>query len=108
MKSRQTKQEIRQQIAQQVEDFLRTDGEIHQVKMGDSGLVDGKYNQAHVGFGEPKQTRTPLDNVVAELEQRKRQKKAPAPKTSTSNRRKKKVIYDDFGEPLRWVWDDGQ
>ena len=102
-----TKAETRQEIESLVDRFLREKGEIKQVKMGESGLQDGKYNTSHVGFGEPKKERTSLNHVVAELEKRKAEKRTP-PKTTTNHvqRRRKKVIYDDFGEPLRWVWDD--
>lgn len=53
-------------------------------------------------FNGPKQERTPLDHVLADLESRRQKDTKPKPKKHT--RPKKKVIYDDFGEPLREVW----
>ena len=53
-----------------------------------------------------KENRTYVPEVVDALEQRRAQKpavKAAAPKPKKP---RKKLIYDDFGEPLRWVWVD--
>lgn len=101
IKPKPTKTETRDEIASQVEEFLKSKGTIKKVQMGDSGLVDGKYNTSHIGFSEPKQSRTPLNHVVAELQNRKQPHAAPQKKKP-----KKKVIYDDFGEPIRWQWDE--
>ena len=72
--------------------------------MGASGLVDGQYN-THKGQypSAPTQTRTPVSGLLATIDARKKAK------TNTnlikkSSRPKQKVIYDDFGEPLRTVW----
>ncbi|WP_353668691.1 hypothetical protein [Marinomonas sp. THO17] len=89
-----------------VEEFIRAKGKIQQVDMGESGLVDGKYNTSHIGFNEPKQERTPLNHVVAAIQQKKQQKTSPNSTKSGKAKPKKKIIYDDFGEPLRWVWED--
>ncbi|KZN12657.1 hypothetical protein [Marinomonas sp. TW1] len=106
IKPKTTKKETRQELESLVEAFIKAKGEIQQVDMGESGLVDGKYNTSHIGFSEPRQDRTPLNHVVAAIQQKKR----PTPPTSITktnkNKPKKKVIYDDFGEPLRWVWED--
>lgn len=99
IKPKPTKTETRDKIASQVEEFLQRQGKIEQVKMGDSGLVDGKYNTTHIGFSEPKQTRTPLNHVVADIQSRK------SPKTIRKSPTKK-VVYDDFGEPIRWYWEE--
>ncbi|MFT2111570.1 hypothetical protein [Marinomonas sp. 2405UD68-3] len=101
-----TKRETRAEINAQIEEFLKSKGEITQANMGESGLVDGKYNTSHVGFTGPKQTRTPLNYVVATLALRKQQKYNNLPKTTTNNSPKRKVIYDDFGDPIRWVWEE--
>lgn len=88
-----------------VEEFIRAKGKIQQVDMGESGLVDGKYNTSHLGFNEPKQDRTPLNHVVAAIQQKKQQK-SPTSNNKPNKKPRKKIIYDDFGEPLRWVWED--
>lgn len=102
-KSKPTKKEKRDEINAQVEAFLREKGEIKQFNMGDTGLINGKFHHEKVAFSEPKQTRTPLNHVVADIENRKRSPKPPPIKKS---RPKKKVIYDDFGEPIRWYWEE--
>lgn len=101
-----TKRETRDEINSQIEAYLKSKGEITQAEMGESGLVDGKYNTSHVGFNEPKKTRTPLNYIVATLEQRKQQKHVKPPTKPTRSGPRKKIIYDDFGDPIRWVWED--
>ena len=44
-----------------------------------------------------------LPEVVDKLEKRRQEKPNTPVKKS---RPKRKLIYDDFGEPLRWVWVD--
>lgn len=105
-KSTKTKAQTRQEIESQIENFIREQGEIEQVEMGASGLQDGKYNTSNMGFIEPKKERTPLNHIVAAIQQRKSDKK-PTPIPSVKPRKpQKKVIYDDFGEPIRYVWED--
>ena len=99
-----TKKDTRKELESLVDQFIKAKGEIQQVDMGESGLVDGKYNTSHMGFNEPKQDRTPLNHVVAALQQRKNSKSPPKP--LIKKRPKKKIIYDDFGDPLRWVWEE--
>ena len=58
-------------------------------------------------FVEPKTQRTLVPDVVAAIEARRQAKlkrRTPAPKRSRLPQRRRKVIYDDFGEPLRKVW----
>ncbi|RBO82560.1 hypothetical protein [Marinomonas aquiplantarum] len=106
IKPKTTKKETRQELESLVEEFIKAKGEIQQVDMGESGLVDGKYNTSHIGFSEPRQDRTPLNHVVAAIQQKKRPPSPPSTAKINNNKPKKKVIYDDFGEPLRWVWED--
>lgn len=105
-KSVKSKAQTRKEIESQIENFIRKKGEIEQVEMGKSGLQDGKYNTSHVGFIEPKKDRTPLNHVVAAIQQRKAEKKTPPAPIRKPRQPKKKVIYDDFGEPIRYVWED--
>lgn len=105
IKPKTTKKDTRKELESLVDQFIKAKGEIQQVNMGESGLVDGKYNTSHIGFNEPKQDRTPLNHVVAALQQKKSQKTL-SPSTSVKRRPKKKIIYDDFGDPLRWVWEE--
>ena len=102
-----TKKEIRQDLERQVEDFLREGGRIKPVEQGTSGL-EGNRPWSHPfqagPDGEPKQERTPVPEVVAAIEARKHQKHPPVRAKRRGPR--KQWIYDDFGEPVRWVWKD--
>ncbi|TDO99774.1 hypothetical protein DFP79_0777 [Marinomonas balearica] len=100
-----SKADTREEISSQIDQFLQQKGEIQQVKMGESGLQDGKYNTSHLGFIEPKKERTPLNDVIVEMQQRNAAKKAPVTPTKPKQP-KKKIIYDDFGDPIRWVWEE--
>lgn len=104
MKQTPTKKDIRQDLQQQVDAFLREGGEIEWVDRGRTGLERNKpwHNPFHAApSDEPKSTRTPVPDVVAAIESRKQKKPVPAPK---ARRPRKEWIYDDFGEPVRWVW----
>jgi hypothetical protein len=103
MKKIISKADIRRQLQEQVDDFLGCGGEVTEVERGHSGRINpnaplkpGSFSEA--GRGE----RTYLNEVVAELDARKKPPK-PEPKKRHRQRRKK-LIYDDFGEPLRWEW----
>ena len=56
-------------------------------------------------FEARKTTRTPLTEVIAALDARRAEKR---PRTKIARRRtpqrRRQVVYDDFGEPLRVVW----
>ncbi len=105
MKRPPTKKDIRQDLERQVQDYLREGGEITSVAQGTTGL-DNRRPWSHpfqAGSGsEPRQERTPVPEVVAAIEARKH-KHRPEPKR---RRPRKQWIYDDFGEPVRWVWKD--
>jgi len=100
MIKRPTKSEIRASLDNQVEEFLNKGGEIAKFDAGDSSLIDGKYNRNQFVYGVPKQERTPVSDTLNVIDQRKSQKAAPSKRT----KRVRKVILDDFGEPLREVW----
>ncbi|GGN31575.1 MULTISPECIES: hypothetical protein [Marinomonas] len=105
IKPKTTKRDTRKELESLVDQFIKKNGTIQQVDMGESGLVDGKYNTSHIGFNEPKQDRTPLNHVVAAIQQRKHSKSPPTT-SSPKKRPKKKILYDDFGDPIRWVWEE--
>jgi hypothetical protein len=98
-----TKRQIRSQIDQQIDDYLKQGGQVEQVDQGVSGRdsTTGPTNQ-NISFDQPKQARTYIPEVIAALDERKKPKVAARQKRKTKPR--KKIIYDDFGEPLRWEW----
>jgi hypothetical protein len=102
MNKRPTKREIRQQMSSEVDQYLNKGGEVREFQRGESGLINGKIDDRSSGFEQGKQQRTPLIDELKAVDERKK----PASTTSPvkTNRPKKKIIYDDFGEPVREVW----
>ena len=107
MKPVRSKKELHADLEKQVQAFLEHGGEIDVVERGKSGLPHEKpwINPFKSGDSEQAQTRTPIPEVVAAIEARKRAKKKPAPKI---RKPEKQWILDDFGEPVRWVWKDSR
>ncbi len=104
MHKRPTKREIRQQMQSEIESFLDQGGAVHEFQRGESGLINGKIDDRSSGFEQGKQTRTPLVDELKAVDERKKSGSAPAP--AKPSRPRKKIIYDDFGEPIREVWID--
>lgn len=104
MNKRPTKADIRNELESQVRDFLEQGGNLEQVERGVSGRFDqnGPIKSNAIVFDEPKEGRTLLNEVVATIEARKHPE--PTKKKTRRSAPKKKMIYDDFGEPLRWEW----
>lgn len=103
MNKRLTKRQIRQQMEEEIGQYLNTGGEVRQFERGESGLINGRLNDRSSGFEQGKQERTPLLDVLKTVDERKKPSPTPA---SKEKRPHKKVIYDDFGEPIREVWVD--
>lgn len=101
-----SKADIRNDMEKQIADFLKKGGEVSAIERGISGRENpnGPLNSDHGAFQQPKQGRTYVPEVVAAIDAR-RKKKPEKPKTRVRKPRKK-IIYDDFGEPLREVWVD--
>lgn len=103
MKKRPTKRELRRQLNDEIESYLNNGGVVHEFNRGESGLTDGRYSSQNPVFDQPKQERTDLKDVMQTLDARK----SPAKKSPEKPPEPKmKVIYDDFGEPVRTVWSD--
>lgn len=91
-----------------MEEYLRRGGEVQEVARGISGRFEGPPRQ-HSAESAPRSERTYLPEVVAAIEERRQQlqQKGRPPKSEGSRRKpRKKMIYDDFGEPLRWQWEE--
>lgn len=104
MKPTKTKAQIRAEIEAQIETYLSSGGEVNSVPRGTSGNTDNSNLFSSSTSFEPKQERTPVNDIVKELEERKKIKTSTSPKKRTAPKRK--LITDDFGEPIRWVWLD--
>ena len=102
VKVRNSKEQQRYRLERDMERFLSEGGSISEVPNGVSGAdaVSGKGHQT-VLFNGPRQAqRTDLSQVAATIASRKHK-----PRRQRLNARpQRKLVYDDFGEPLRWVW----
>lgn len=106
MKPTKTKRQMRAELDQQLAEYLNAGGAVKEVPQGTSGRIDprGPLTPLFTPRKDenPLAGRTPLNHVVKALESRKNP--IPAPKRPKSRRPKKRVILDDFGQPLRWEW----
>lgn len=107
IKKPQSKQQQSREIDQQVQDFLNRGSRVNEIPRGISGrdLADGALKVESWQPGESKTEWTYIPEVVDTLEKR-RQEKTIKSKPKKSSRPRKRLLYDDFGEPLRWVWED--
>lgn len=96
-----TKAQIRQELDNQIQEFLQDGGAVDAIPRGESGHLNNQNLFSSQGGTPPPQTRTPVDEAVKALEERKHPQSS-APQKNKGKR--KKLITDDFGEPLRWVW----
>ena len=106
MKRPISKADIRNDMEKQIADFLEKGGEVMEIERGISGRENpnGPLKPDNTAFQQPKQGRTYVPEVIAAIYAR-RNKKPEKPKPA-SRKPRKKIIYDDFGEPLREVWVD--
>lgn len=102
MKHLPTKAQVRSELEEQIQHFLKDGGEVHAIPRGQTGHTDNRNVFGSMGANPPRQERTPLDEVVKNLDARKQ----PHNNKNAFRRPRKKLITDDFGEPLRWVWVD--
>lgn len=118
MKPIKSKSQEREEIEHQMRHFLRHGGQVTTIAPGISGRELGSYRLPPVIFhGDKgqgnnshasKTSRTPLLEQVRAIEARKTRHNHPhntlAPIKPKGPR--KVLITDDFGEPLRWRWQD--
>lgn len=106
MKPTKTKREIRAELDQQLEEYLQSGGKVKDVPRGLSGRIDPKGPLTPLftprTSENPLAGRTPMTEVVAAVESRKHP--VPTPKRPSPKRPRKKMILDDFGQPVRWEW----
>ena len=109
MKKLVSKADIRDELLQETERFLEQGGSVNEIPRGISGKDPGNpplFLNRRL-FVEPRSPRTPIPEVVAAIEARRLQKfryrsqqkrRLPPPR--------RKILYDDFGEPLRRIWSE--
>ncbi len=101
IKPTKTRRQMHKELEQQVQEFLHQGGHVNEVPRGLSGRLDANSPLISIFDGSSQEDRTPLPEVVAAIEARKKPQLAQKAKKS---RPRKKVILDDFGQPLRWEW----
>ncbi|WP_317931168.1 hypothetical protein [Halioxenophilus sp. WMMB6] len=104
MKRPKTKAEVRAEINQQVSEFLQSGGQVSEHQQGESSRAFALHPFKAQSVDKPSETRTPVPDAIAAIESRRK----PAAKEKAPPRRKprKVLIKDDFGQPLRWVWEE--
>jgi hypothetical protein len=103
-----SKADVRAELQLEVERFLNRGGEVESVPRGVSGKDPGDpplFLNRRL-FTEPPLPRTPVPEVVAAIDARRmlNLRRRPVRKRSRLPQPRRKIIYDDFGEPLRRVW----
>jgi subtilisin family serine protease len=107
MKRKPTKAQLREMLDQAVGQYESQGGSVEEVAPGVSGVKEGPLKAPEtIIFEGTKEQRSYVNDVVAAIDSRKKKSKKPATKQVKNKQPKKRLIYDDFGEPLRWVWDD--
>jgi hypothetical protein len=100
MKPTKTRRELHSELQQQIDNFLAVGGSVNEVPRGLSGRPLANAPLIGLFEGQKQEDRTPLPEVVAAIEARKK----PHSTSRHKPRPKKKIILDDFGQPLRWEW----
>jgi hypothetical protein len=105
-----TKSDLRAQLERETSRFLKKGGEVSEVPHGASGTDPLHARGFHTGglFSQPRSKRTFVPEVVAAIEARRQDKlkSRAVRKRSRLPQPRRKVLYDDFGEPIRRVWVD--
>jgi len=101
MKPTKTRRELHAELQAQIDSFLHEGGNVNEVPRGVSGRPYAQSPLMSIFEGNSHEDRTPIPDVVAAIEARR---KPNAPLKHYKPRPKKKVILDDFGQPLRWEW----
>ncbi|GAA5317440.1 MAG: hypothetical protein AseanaTS_26450 [Candidatus Pelagadaptatus aseana] len=106
MKPVKTKQQQRDELNQMVEQFLSDGGDVTRCGMGESGRDVNQPLPKPPFVERSDQSRTLVNEVVQAIEERKQRRKTKPRKTNQPKEPSKELLVDDFGEPLRWVWQD--
>lgn len=104
-----SKADIRRELESATRQFLRGGGQVQEVPSGTSAWEPGtRPPPSRPLFTQPREERTPVTEVIAAIESRReamKKRRKPVRKSRTE-RSRRRIIYDDFGEPLRRVWTD--
>lgn len=100
IKPTKTRRQLHQELEEQVRQYLNEGGKVNEVPRGLSGRMDNNGPLVVLFEGNSHEDRTPVPDVVAAIEARKK----PLLTKPKKSRPRKKIILDDFGQPLRWEW----
>ena len=106
MKPVKSKQQLRDELNQQISQYLERGGDVTRHELGESGRDASKPLPRAPFVEQGDQTRTLVNEVVQTIEERKKSRTKKTPKINRRSAEKKQLLVDDFGEPLRWVWTD--
>ena len=110
LKKTVSKADERARLQQEMEGFLKRGGGVGRIATGVSGKdpADPPLYLNRRLFVEPPLPRTPIPEVVAAIEARRalKPRRGAVRNKSRLPKPRRKIIYDDFGEPLRKVWID--
>lgn len=104
VKPDRNKKMIRSEIDEQIADYLSGGGEVASIDKGISGRDNPYQALPPQSFDQPKAERTLVNDAISSIEARK--KPVVQPKPNRNRQPQKEIVYDDFGEPLRWTWKD--
>ena len=108
MKKISGKEIAREELQRQIDEFLNQGGKVTEVPRGHTGWDSrkGMLKPSQAIFDNTPKDRTPLNHLLKAIDSR-RTKKRPKPKPrSRLPQPRKQAIYDDFGEPVRYIWVD--
>ncbi|NIB39239.1 hypothetical protein HBA55_06555 [Pseudomaricurvus alkylphenolicus] len=104
MKPVKTKAQIRAEIDAQVNSYLAKGGRVDTREPGESGRSLNAPLPSAPLIERNAQSRTPVLAEIKAIEARRHPVKTHKPKRRRYEERKK-LVTDDFGEPLRWIND---
>jgi len=90
-----------------MDEYLAQGGHVRKVDPGATGEdpSDPGLRRQHSFTPRTAQARTPVPEVIAAIEARKQAKKhRPRSRSNIRRQPRRRLVYDDFGEPLRWEW----
>jgi hypothetical protein len=98
-----SKRILRQDILRKTEEYLSRGGEIKKYRAGESAERADIPRKKAEFVGLKLSNQSDLNEVILAIDERKANLRN-SPSVLPRSTPRKKVIYDDFGEPLREVW----
>lgn len=109
MKAFKSKAQEREEIEQQTLLFLKRGGKVISVESGVSGESPENRRHAAFSFSGPARNpadRRPLTSEIQAIEARRQRMRQPQKALKPRRGPRRILIKDDFGEPLRWSWQE--